>query len=177
MGEKKISNYESPGASTPLTASLYYFHCSNHVSRHEIAFSHLKLKMKSPVSPPPPSPPPLPPHTSPTLAGLFRRAEKDEFESNWKRASREKEEGVAGGHMDGNLPCFGSGASGDEQMLNTLKGRKTSMAASLPDGSPGYLPPGIHSPCVVFFHIESQLVLCDQLNTRGVTVLTSKARS
>lgn len=34
----KISNYESPGASTPLAASLYYFHCSNHVSRHEIPF-------------------------------------------------------------------------------------------------------------------------------------------
>lgn len=44
------------------------------------------------------------------------------------------------------------------------------MAASLPDGSLGYLPPGIHSPCVVFFHIEPQLVLCDQLNTMGVTV-------
>ena len=79
--------------------------------------------------------------------------------------------------MDGNMPSFGSGASGDEQMLNILKGRKINMAASLPDGSPAYLPPGTHSPCVVFFHIESQLVLCDQLNTMGVTVLTSKARS
>jgi len=89
---------------------------------------------------------------------LFRRAEKEEFESNWKQTSCEKEDGAAGGNPDGNIPCFGSGASGDEQMLNILNGRKINMAASLSYGSPGYLPPGIHSPCVVFFHTESQLV-------------------
>ena len=85
-----------------------------------------------------------------------------------KQTSCKKEERAAGGNLDGNIPCFGSGASGDGQMLNTLDGRKINMAVSLPGGSLGYLPPGIHSPCV--FHIESQLVLCDQLNTMGGTV-------
>lgn len=101
---------------------------------------------------------------------LFRRAEKEEeFKSNWKEADILQERGDSGrGNPDGNIPCFGSGASGDGQMLNTLNGRKINMAVSLPGGSLGYLPPGIHSSCV--FHIESQLVLCDQLNTMGGTV-------
>lgn len=60
------------------------------------------------------------------------------------------------------------GASGDGQMLNTLNGRKINMAVSLQVVPWDICLLVFTLPCV--FHIESQLVLCDQLNTMGGTV-------
>lgn len=81
---------------------------------------------------------------------------------------KKKSETAAGETRMETYLALDQGPLGSRQMLNTLNGRKIIMAVSLPGGSLGYLPPGIHSSCV--FHIESQLVLCDQLNTMGGTV-------